>query len=113
MACAARNADSAVTSPVVLRHGGDDGDFESLAKVDVQATSPDDIGRSSDIESLILIIQERRSKYWLPSSTSIPALFDDHMMSADAIWENKIMAEAKWYLLMLSTISWHSIALNM
>jgi len=35
------------------------------------------------------------------------------MMSADAIRENKIMAEAKWYLLMLSTISWHSIALNM
>ncbi|KAG0520444.1 hypothetical protein BDA96_08G074700 [Sorghum bicolor] len=28
-------------------------------------------------------------------------------MSADAIWENKIMAEARWYLLMLSTISWH------
>ena len=34
------------------------------------------------------------------------------MMSVDAIWENKIMAEAKWYLFMLSTISWHSIALN-
>ena len=38
--CAARNADSAVTSLVVLRHGGDDGDVEALAKVDVQATSP-------------------------------------------------------------------------